>query len=144
MHDVENQTPLGIKMELSANIDVDYFNHEDEDTYAADLADFEITCDAVGKVPFYHPMNSYIKEIAKCKGFLSDVTKAHIYRSLNNLLGVAVNSIRNELNKSTGIVVQNHAQKSNYDESTKERVNSLVPNHDKRTKDKRLKSYWEV
>ena len=123
---------------------MDAFDYEDEDTCVADLTNFEIACDAVGKVPFYHSMNSHIKEIAKYEDYLSDDTKARIDRALNNLLGVAVNSARNELNESVLIAGQNHPKKSNDDEHAKGCLESLHPNHDKRTKDKRLKSYWEM
>ena len=100
IHDVENRTLLGMEIELSQNADIVNFDYEDKDMHVADLTNFEITCDAVRKVPFYHSMNSHIKEIAKYEGYLSVNTKACIDRALNNLLGIAVNSARNELNES--------------------------------------------
>ena len=47
-------------------------------------------------------MHPHIKEIAKCERHISEDVKAHIDRTLNDLLGTVVNSVRTELSQDIG------------------------------------------
>ena len=59
MHDVENYTHIGTKIELSNN--VESYDFDIEDSYEPDLENFEITCDAGVKVYLCYSMHPCIK-----------------------------------------------------------------------------------
>ena len=71
-------------MELSNNIDLDYSMVKD--SFKNNVDDFTLTCDSGVKVPLCHYMHPCIKETSKHEAHITDEFKAHIDRTLNDLL----------------------------------------------------------
>ena len=141
MHIVENSTPLDVGMELSNDVELHNLDHEH--SCEPNLDNFELTCDAVGKVPLCHSMHSFIKETSKYENHVTEETKLHISQTLTNLLGTVVNRTSTILNDVSSDH-EGNVQHPNPKLQTEVLLKSLCPDHDKRKRDKRLKSFWEV
>ena len=118
-------------------------NFDAEDSYQPGLDDFELTCDALGKVPLHHSVHSFIKQTSNYENHVTDETKTCTHRRLTNFLGSVVNTPSTLLNDNSSKHKDN-VQKSNHEENSELSLKWLCPCHDKRKRDKILKSFWEV
>ena len=94
-------------------------------------------------MPLYHTMHPCIKEISKCERHVSEDAKAHIDRTLNDLLVMVVGSASTELNQDIDSKKKKSCP-SLYNSNNQGHFKSMHPTHDKRKNDARLKAYWEV
>ena len=94
-------------------------------------------------MPSRHAMHPYNKEIAKCERHVSEDVKAHIDRTLKDLLGTVVGSVSTELNQDADSKKKNKFP-SICNNNNQGHLQSICPTHDKIKNDTRLKAYWEV